>query len=250
MRRILILLCFLSVAFPLRLLCGGTAKGQHIGEKDILARWVAGEKVSLSAAEAFGMDNCFRADTVSDEVFARMRGKSYKEGCGVKRSDLRYVKTLHRNAKGEILLGELVCNKAVSDDLVSIFRQLFEARYPIERMVLVDEYDADDNASMAANNTSCFNFRRIQGSKKMSSHSLGCAVDINTLYNPYVKRRKDGSLSVRPAAAKKYANRSKAFDYKIEKGDLCYRLFIQHGFTWGGNWRSAKDYQHFEKSIR
>lgn len=244
------MLCILPAPFQTHLLCGHTAKGLNADERSVLSQWVAGKKVSMAAAEAFGMDNCFAVDTISDKVFARMRGKSYKDGCGVKRSDLRYVRTLHRNAQGEILLGEIVCNKAVSDDLVSIFRQLFEARYPIERMVLVDEYGADDNASMAANNTSCFNFRRIQGSKKMSCHSYGCAVDINTFYNPYVKRRKDGSLSVRPAAAKKYADRSKSFDYKIEKGDLCYWLFIRHGFTWGGNWKSAKDYQHFEKPLR
>ena len=37
---------------------------------------------------------------------------------------------------------------------------------------------------------------------------------------------------------------------KIKKGDLCYQLFIEHGFSWGGNWRTTKDYQHFEKDVK
>jgi hypothetical protein len=73
------------------------------------------------------------------------------------------------------------------------------------------------------------------------------AIDINPLYNPYVKRSKDGKLLVQPANARKYSDRSKRWNYKLEKGDLCYRLFIKHGFKWGGSWTNSKDYQHFER---
>lgn len=72
------------------------------------------------------------------------------------------------------------------------------------------------------------------------------AVDINTLYNPYVKTV-DGELTIEPAGAGDYVDRNADFPYKIDHDDLCYQLFTEHGFTWGGDWTSCKDYQHFEK---
>lgn len=216
----------------------------------LLKSWKAGEKVSELSVRQFGIDRCFAAEPISEGVFSRMHGKSFKKNCTVPRSSLRYVKVLHYNLNGDICIGEMVCNKAISSDLVSIFRELFDAKYPIERMVLIDEYGADDEQSMLANNTTCFNFRFVAGSKTLSNHSRGCAVDVNPLYNPYVKKRKDGSVTVLPGAGRKYADRKASFSYKIDRTDLCYKLFIKHGFTWGGSWRSVKDYQHFEKSVK
>ena len=189
----------------------------------------------------------FTIDTISDAVFQRMQGKSYKKDCTVPRSELRYLRLSHYDSQGKEHVGELVCNKKISSDLKEIFKELYQQKYPIERMRLIDDYDADDERSMQANNTSCFNFRTIAGSKKLSKHSLGMAIDINPLYNPYVKRSKDGKLLVQPANARKYSDRSKRWNYKLEKGDLCYRLFIKHGFKWGGSWTNSKDYQHFER---
>ena len=162
------------------------------------------------------------------------------------REELRYLRVLHYNKEGQELQGELVCHHSIADDLMDIFLELYKAKYPIERMVLVDEYDADDEASMNANNTSAFNFRRVSGGGNLSRHSEGMAVDINPLYNPLVRQRGD-RVRVFPASAAPYIDRTKDFPYKIEKGDLCYRLFKQHGFTWGGDWKNSKDYQHFEK---
>lgn len=189
----------------------------------------------------------FTIDTISDAVFLRMQGKSYKNNCTVDRSELRYLRLSHYDENGEEHIGEIVCNKKISNDLKEIFQELYKQKYPIERMRLIDEYEADDERSMQTNNTSCFNYRTIAGSQKLSKHSLGMAIDINPLYNPYVKRGKDGTLIVQPANARKYANRAKRWPYKIEKGDLCYQLFIKHGFKWGGSWSSSKDYQHFER---
>ena len=189
----------------------------------------------------------FSIDTISDAVFQRMQGKSYKKECTVARSELRYLRLSHYDKEGREHVGELVCNKQIANDLKEIFQELYKPKYPIERMQLIDDFDADDERSMRANNTSCFNFRSIAGSSKLSKHSTGMAIDINPLYNPYVKRRKDGTTFVQPATATKYADRSKACPYKIERGDLCHRLFIEHGFRWGGAWASQKDYQHFER---
>ena len=199
----------------------------------------------LTALTANGQT--FTIDTISDAVFQRMQGKSFKRDCTVKRSELRYLRLSHYDAEGKEHIGELVCNKMISSDLKEIFKELYKHHYPIQRMQLVDDYDADDEQSMRANNTSCFNFRRIAGSTKLSKHSQGLAIDINPLYNPYVKRQANGTLIVQPANATCYADRRKAIPYKIERDDLCYRLFIKHGFKWGGAWTRQQDYQHFER---
>lgn len=189
----------------------------------------------------------FSISEISDSVYAIMRGKSFKEGCGVARTSLRYLTVPHYDAHGRVQRGELVCHKDIASDLISIFRELYKAKYPVERMRLIDHYGADDEQSMEANNTSCFNHRPVAGTRTPSKHSLGKAIDINPLHNPHVKRRRDGTLAVSPKTGRKYADRSKAFPMKIVRGDLCHRLFIAHGFSWGGAWRSSKDYQHFEK---
>ena len=193
------------------------------------------------ALPAFAED--FWISEIDDALMARMKGKSYKDNCPIPVEDLRYVHVLHKDLQGNTHEGELVCNVYIAKDVLEIFRGLYEAGYPVERVRLVDDYDADDELSMRDNNSSCFNFRFITHSTKISKHGLGLAVDINTLYNPYVKGE-----HVEPSTAKEYTDRSKNFPYKIERGDLCFRLFAEHGFEWGGDWKSLKDYQHFEVS--
>ena len=182
---------------------------------------------------------------ITDEIFAGMKGRSFKENCTLPREDLRYLHLLHKGFDGETKEGELICNMHIADDLLDIFERLYEAGYQIERVRPVDEYDADDEKSMRANNSSCFNFRFISYTTTVSKHGLGMAVDINTLYNPYIKKV-NGRLSIEPATAVEYADRSRDFPHKIDEDDLCFKLFTEHGFEWGGNWRTEKDYQHFE----
>lgn len=223
--------------------------GPRAGGVEELARWVPGSVVSDEALQAYGVDRCFASCPLDSAIMSRIGGRSWKEGVSPAPGELRYLKVLHRNADGEPQLGEMICNRAISDDLLYIFRCLFDAGYRIERMVLVDEYDADDDASMAADNSSCFNTRFIYGTTRLSKHGLGMAVDINPLYNPYVKRSGEGYL-VLPAAGRPYAfDRESRTDipYEINRDDLCLRLFLERGFTWGGDWKSLKDYQHFEK---
>jgi hypothetical protein len=176
-----------------------------------------------------------------------MQGRSWPEGCTVRRADLRYLRLSHFDAERKEHVGEMICNKAIANDIVEIFRELYRQKYPIQRIRLMDDYEADDERAMRDNNTSSFCYRRISGSAKLSKHATGMAVDINTLYNPYVRTGKDGRRIVEPATAVKYVDRRKSFPYKIVKGDLLHRLFLQHGFKWGGSWRTVKDWQHFEK---
>lgn len=206
----------------------------------------------VGAVASFADDGGAKAffyEEISDSLFALMQGKSYKSETTIPRSELRVVHVLHYDFDGNVKQGEIICNKAIADDLAKIFESLFAQRYPIEKIRPIDDYDADDEKSMTDNNTSCFNWRPIAGTKKLSAHSQGLAIDINPLLNPMVKT-KNGVQAVSPVAGKKYADRNKVFAGKIDRNDLCYKLFTQHGFSWGGSWKSSKDYQHFEKKAQ
>jgi hypothetical protein len=193
-------------------------------------------------------DPSFAIETINDTLYDRiLKGGSFVENPYIQRNDLRHLRLLHYDGNGKICVGNLICHKSIAQDLKEIFEELYRQKYPIQRIQLIDDFGADDEQSMRANNTYCFCFRTIAGSKKLSKHAQGLAIDINPLYNPCVKTPKNGQRIVQPSTARKYVDRSKTFPYKITKSDLCYRLFIQHGFRWGGNWKSLKDYQHFEK---
>jgi len=191
----------------------------------------------------------FYYEEISQEIKDRITGVSYADHCTVPYEELRYVSVSYWGFDGETHTGELIVNKAIAEDIVAIFEDLYTAKYPIERMVLIDEYQADDNDSMADNNSSAFNYRVIDdGSGRLSKHSYGLAIDINPLYNPYV-RDVDGVTVVSPENGADYADRSLDCDYYIREGDVCYEAFLSRGFTWGGDWKSQKDYQHFQKLL-
>lgn len=233
--------CFIWCAYFFEVNAQVSASGLKV-----LQRWEAAKVVTEKDVKAYGLDSCFQILPVSDAVFHRMEGKSYRKGCPVLRSDLRYLKLLHRNDQGKPQLGELVCHRQIAKILVEVFRKLYEQDYRIHLMVLVDEFDADDEKAMTANNTSAFNYRAVAGSKTLSKHSRGLAVDINPLYNPCLRLR---TGKVEPKAGEKYArNRENRKDIpcKIDHNDLCYKLLHARGFVWGGDWRTVKDYQHFE----
>lgn len=173
-------------AFVLLLAGIGSAYASD-GDAERLRAWRAGEKVTEEAVAEYGIDRWFRQFGDRRRTPRAHVRQILQAGLHRPRSELRYLRGLHRNLAGETLLGELVCNEAISGDLLEIFRALYDAAYPIERMVLIDEYDAQDGPSIRANNSSAFNFRFIAGTGVLSNHSRGMAVDINPLYTPYVK---------------------------------------------------------------
>jgi LAS superfamily LD-carboxypeptidase LdcB len=194
----------------------------------------------------FKMDNKeFYIKPIPDDIFEKMQGKSYKENCTVPREELRYLHILHVGFDNNTHEGELIVNKRIAEDVIDIFKELYKAGYQIEKVRLIDEYNAQDELSMRDNNSSAFNFRYISYSTTLSKHAMGLAVDINTLYNPYIKQV-DGRLNIEPANAVQYVDRNRQFPHKIDHDDLCYKLFTKYGFEWGGDWEDSKDYQHFE----
>lgn len=161
--------------------------------------------------------------------------------------DLRYMHIWHYDFEGTPIEGELICNQSIAQDLVEIFYELYRSEYRIGRVRLIDEYNGDYPASMESNNTFCFYYQMPQDNPLLSKHAYGLAIDINPLYNPCITYNADGTEQISPASAQAYADRNQSFPYKIDENDLCYQLFKEHGFTWGGSFNSHKDYQHFQK---
>ena len=193
------------------------------------------------------IDASFISEDIPDEVFARMDGVSYKEGCPVTREELSYCRVLYVGPDDAVYIGEIVVNEAIADDILEIFRELYDARYKIGKMVLVDDYGGDDNLSMADNNTSAFNYRIVNHTTTLSRHAYGMAIDINPLYNPWIYE-KNGETVVDPPSGAAYADRSLDNEYYLTGEDLCTILFLEHGFSWGGDWDGSKDFQHFSKA--
>ena len=189
-----------------------------------------------------------------DEVYNRINGRSYQRNDDISLEELRYLKVFHYNYNNEIQVGEMIVNQKIEKDCLEIFQELFKAEYPIYRMVLIDNYWTGDSVetdavSIKKNNTSSFNYRNIPGSAKRSNHALGLAIDLNPYENPYVPT-KNGTPDYSALDEKEYyyaTNRNAGVEHVITEEDLAYQLFTERGFTWGGNWKSLKDYQHFEK---
>lgn len=205
---------------------------------------------SQTVQKNFGNQSIFEKDffyeEISPEIEKRILGTSYPANCGIPLEDLRYVKVKHYDFNGNVKDGELIVNASVAGELIDILVELYEHKYPIAKMVLIDEYGADDEKSMEDNNTSCFNYRNIDSSERLSLHSYGLAIDINPLYNPYV-RTGFGERNVLPANASIYVDRNSSLQGMIIKDDICYNAFISRGWKWGGEWSAYKDYQHFYK---
>lgn len=193
-------------------------------------------------------DMDFYYEPLSDELKKRITGLSFRENDRITYDDLRHVVVKYIDFDWNVREGELIVNEKVAKEVVDIFRELYNHKYPIEKIRLVDDYQADDEASMEDNNTSAFNYRVIDGTDMISDHGYGVAIDINPRYNPYV-RNGFGDRDVLPVNGAEYADRSKKFDHKIEKGDVCYQAFISRGWKWGGEWEDPVDYQHFYKEI-
>ena len=153
--------------------------------------------------------------------------------------ELALLRMAHWGFDGALHDGELVVAASVADDVVSAFERIFAARFPIERMERIDAYGGDDERSMAANNTSGFNFRTIAGIDALSLHSFGTAIDINPAQNPYIGRER-----VSPASATAYLDRDNLRPGMLVRPGPVIEAFEAIGWEWGGDWR-RQDYHHF-----
>lgn len=164
---------------------------------------------------------------------------------------LRRVNFHYVNFENAIAIGNVVVLDAVADQTKGIFSALFKQRFPIHQAVVMENYQGNDEAAMADNNTSAFNGRSITGGNSWSKHAYGVAIDINPLQNPYIALSNNGSANILPpASAQSFVNRRTIRpDKKARLGmvESVVEIFTRHGFmTWGGEWDFPIDYQHFE----
>ena len=211
----------------------------------------AGTEVSVNHIYFSKLEQYFQGYEIPNEVLERINGKSYQPDGQVALGELRYLKVLHYDFNNKIKVGELIVATELMKDYLDIFQKLFEGKYQIYSMHLVDNYwtgDADesDSASIDVNNTSAFNYRMATGSNTLSKHAFGRAIDINPQQNPYVSYA-SGSAKWYHDNATDYIDRETGAAHMITENDLCYQLFTEYGFEWGGHWDTIKDYQHFEK---
>jgi hypothetical protein len=186
------------------------------------------------------------SERITGDVRDRIVGSSWHRGCPVGLGDLRVLRLDRWGFDGQPHRGSLVVHRRYVQDALQVFGTLFDARFPIRRMRLVDAYGADDDRSMAANNTSAFNCRAVTGGSSWSQHSYGWAIDINPIQNPYVT----SGGTVLPPAGAAYRNRSRDGKGIIRAGGVVVKAFAAIGWGWGGSWSSIKDYQHFSKTGR
>jgi hypothetical protein len=147
--------------------------------------------------------------------------------------------------------GEIMVMDAAADSVARIFARLREIGFPVAKARLIDHYDGNDDASIADNNTSAFNFRTVAGTNSLSMHAYGLAIDINPVQNPYVQHSGAGLVFSPPASAA-YADRLKGQPQKrlrLGMAEAAIDAFADEGFlVWGGTWNTSIDYQHFQVS--
>jgi D-alanyl-D-alanine carboxypeptidase len=200
----------------------------------------------LAVVAAFAPPFQATVQPIPQAMRARMSGVSWHTGCPVGLGDLRLITLTYRGFDGRAHSGRLVANRTAAPVLVSVFRRLYAARFPIRRMEPVDRYGGDDYRSIEADNTSGFNCRAATGSSRWSNHAYGLAIDVNPIENPYVS----GGRSSHGASAP-YLDRSRRRPGMAYEGGVLVEAFRASGWGWGGSWSgSVKDYQHFSYNGR
>ena len=226
-----------------------TASGQWSQSCMVTGKWdvdiagiKAGTRLTEEAVAQMGVDRFFYAIDIPEDVRSRMDGISFKPNDLISWEDLQYIRCLHRNKDNEIKVGELVMNKVIAEQVKDIFRTLYDKAYPIESMLLVDDFGGSDDDSIMHDNTSAFNFRTVDNTDQISDHAFGKAIDINPYYNVYWIPSEN---HIFPPKGDVFLDRSSGLPYILTEGDLCYQLFTDAGFQWGGYFSYNIDYQHF-----
>ena len=185
----------------------------------------------------------FSYTPIPEHIKEKMIGLSMPENEPISFDNLSYLTLSYYDFYGNIQIGEMVVDKRVASEIIEIFKEVFYKKYPIDKINLIDEYNAIDDLSMTDNNSSSFCYRTIANTNIVSNHGKGLAIDINPLQNPHVIGDK-----VSPKEGYVFADRLNIQMGMIVEGDDLYSAFTKRGWTWGGHWKNP-DYQHFEKKL-
>jgi D-alanyl-D-alanine carboxypeptidase len=181
-------------------------------------------------------------EEIPTDVLAR---SSWTDECPVTVDELRYLTMSHHGFDGEIHTGEMIVNSAVAEDVVGVFHRLFETGFPIEQMRVTTLEEVDDHPTGDFNETGSFVCRPSVGSENWSMHAYGLAIDVNPFHNPYLK----GDLVI-PELASAYTDREEVRPGMLFAGDVVVESFADIGWSWGGDWKTLKDWMHFSTTGR
>jgi hypothetical protein len=217
-----------------------------VGRRSLVLALAAALALSLSSPTlARRPDYEATVTRIPKDIRSWMRGVSWRVGCPVPMSDLRLIRLLYWGFDREAHHGRLVVHHRVADEVARLFGRIYNVRFPIRRMRLVDRYGANDRESMEHDNTSAFNCRWRAGQPGVwSMHAYGKAIDVNPVENPYIS---SGGYS--PPNAGAYVDRSNERRGMIYHGDEVWWAFRNRGWEWGGDW-DYPDYQHFSTNGR
>lgn len=231
----ILLICF-NIFLLHQIFLSKNSKSNNLVSGDILTEQVLEDK-------NFKVEDYFNILTLQQKYGDQLQSKVYLDPNVISFDDLRYLEVLHVGFDGEIHVGELIVNKSVAEEVLQIFREIYDVGFPIEKMKVISHYNNSDDESMTDNNTSAFNFRTIVNGTTLSNHSYGLAIDINPKLNPYITAN-----AVLPENGAEFVDRSQYAKGMIKKDEAVYEIFTKYGWTWGGDWDNLKDYQHFEKN--
>ena len=211
---------------------------------DFRLRWIDSRNTILvDTSKVIRPDEAiFIAEPLPEYVLNIIRGRSFRYYTPFDYSFLSYLTITHIDFNGQRRIGHMIVAAELADEVLDIFREIYEYGFPIYKIRLIDFYDTQDYLSMADNNSVAFNFRNIAGTNRLSRHALGRAIDINPIQNPYIRGN-----TVWPAAGKNYMDRAYERPGMIIRGDVVYRAFTSRGWIWGGHWTLPLDYHHFER---
>jgi len=184
----------------------------------------------------------FTSEPLPEHIIEFITGVTFREYTPFPHSFLSYLTITHVDFNGDDRIGHMIVAEEIADEVLDIFREIYVSGFPIYSIRLIDYFYADDYLSLAANNSSAFNFRYIANTNVISRHGFGMAIDINPIQNPYVR-----GDNVLPEAGRAYLDRNDVRPGMIVRGDVVYQAFTIRGWTWGGNWTSPIDYHHFER---
>lgn len=182
----------------------------------------------------------FTISPIPDKIAKNMIATGlWQESCPVTLDELSLITVVHLDFNNRFKTGQMITNNKLAVNVISIFKELLAVNFPIAKMELLDKYHGSDELSMKDNNTSCFNYRKIAGTDRLSVHSYGMAIDINPVQNPCIV-----SGLIYPSLGKEFIDRKCAHPAMVEN---IVHIFAKYGFSnWGGSWSEPVDYHHFQ----
>lgn len=165
-----------------------------------------------------------------------------KKKCPVLPADLRKVWVTYIDFYGAARSGSIVVNKAIARPTQRAFLTLYRMRFRIMGMspMSLNARWITDMSTV----TSGYSCRTVAGSKTLSQHAYGLAIDVNPVQNPMIR-----GTYIDPRSGVDFLARA-PYRRGMMHATGAARAFTANGLYWGGRWRTLKDYMHFSPNDR